>query len=174
MEFWDSDDWSKKGTFTPASNTGDKYIVSPSGDLLVRLARFPGLSAQLYSFSAGSVTKTVDLTPPAMGAVPELLAMPTEDRLLVRWNARRLSSVEVIDIATNKRKGVDTVTFDPRPRGWAVSSFEGGRWFAVPTNVGGPQVYIYDLNGVRPIRKFPITATRSVAVHPADRHRVLR
>jgi hypothetical protein len=157
IELWNSTDWTKKGTFTPASNTGDKYIVGPSGDLLVRLARFPELSAQVYSFAAGSVTKTIDLNPPAPGAVPELLAMPTEDRLLVRWNRGGLTSIEVVDIATNKRKGVDTVSFDPRPRGFAVSAYEGGRWLAVPTNIGGPQVFVYDLNGIRPIRKFPIT-----------------
>jgi predicted Zn finger-like uncharacterized protein len=157
VELWNSADWTKKGTFTPAANTRDQYIVSPSGDLLVRIARFPGLSAQLYSFSAGAVTKTVELETPVNGALPELLAMPTEDRLLVRWVRGGANSIESIDISTNKRKLVDMVTFDPRPRGWTVSPFESGRWFAVPTNIGGPQVFVYDLNGVRPIRKFPIT-----------------
>jgi hypothetical protein len=84
--------------------------------------------------------------------------MATEDRLLVRWTRAEQNSVEVIDIATNKRRGVDMVPFDPRPRSWAVSPFEGGRWFAIPTNIGGPQVFIYDLNGVRAVRKLPISS----------------
>lgn len=160
VELWNSADWTKKGTFTPANVGGaaDRYVISPSGDLLARLARFPGLSVQLYSFAAGSVVKTVELTQPAPGAEPTVLAMATEDRLLVRWIRGQQNSVEVIDIASNKRRGVDMIPFDPQPRGWAVSSFEGGRWFAVPTNINGPQVFLYDLNGVRAVRKLAITS----------------
>jgi predicted Zn finger-like uncharacterized protein len=160
IELWNSADWTKKGTFTPANASGaaDKYIVSPSGDLLVRLAKFPGLSAQIYSFSAGSVTKTIELTPPVAGAVPEPMAMPTEDRLLIRWDRGTGIGIETIDISTNKHKGIDTIPFDHRPRGWAVGEFEGGRWLAIPSNIGGPNVFLYDLNGVRQVKKMPITS----------------
>ncbi len=158
VELWSSADWTKKGTFTPAVNSNDHYVISPSGDLLARIARFPGLSVQFYSFSAGSVVKTIELTQPAASAQPDLLAMATEDRLLVRWTRGEQNSIEVIDIASNKRKGVDMANFDPSPRGWAVSPFENGRWFAVPTNIGGPQVLLYDLNGVRAPRKLAISS----------------
>jgi hypothetical protein len=72
-------------TFKHQPGSSEHYEVSPSGEMLVRLTNWPRLSALVWSFEAQRVVRTIDLAADRPNAVPELLALPTNDLLVVRW-----------------------------------------------------------------------------------------
>jgi hypothetical protein len=72
-------------TFKHSAGSNEHYEISPSGETLVRLVNWPRLAALVWSFESQRAVKSVDLPPDRTGAVPELLALPTNDQLVVRW-----------------------------------------------------------------------------------------
>jgi hypothetical protein len=79
----------------------DKYALSPNGELLAHVSKFPTLSVLVYSFKEKRVVETLKLQETAGEA--EMFEFLSDDRLMVHRSKNGLDGYEVWDIKTNTR-----------------------------------------------------------------------
>lgn len=145
VQVWNVDTWRQTGTtqFPPGNDAGEnRYIISNDGNMVARIATFPGREVQITSLSEQRVTHRLPLT--ARGGSPELVGFLDAKRLMVRWQANNSSILEVRDIsAPAESRVIDKLP--PFELGGTTLVFgKGGSVVAIATRAepmpGQPQV----------------------------------
>jgi len=145
-----------KVTFKRDPNAPSKYVMGPTGDVVVRISSWPRLSAQVWSFDGNKMLRSIELS--VANAEPRLLGFVSPAQFAVVWKQGMSRGVEVWDARAGTRgkqvplpdflneRGNLNPTVDPRVYGIATQS-EG-------KNV----LQLVDLTGLRAARKFNVTS----------------
>ncbi len=146
---------------------GERYLLSPDGDLLVRMVDFPKVGAQVWSFSQNRVIQTIEM------GTPTLLGFIDESRFAAyrheQSGGREVTGIALYDAKTGKpSRGVRTPVIADVGAGNPVFSRDG-RLLAVvapsPRNEE-PQILVFDLIApgplelVNPMRVLRVNAGR--------------
>jgi hypothetical protein len=155
IDLWNSDTWDKKGTasFANAEQTGGTFVLSPDGQHLARIANFPRLSAQVWSFKENRITKILNLD--SNLGQPELIGFAGDKRLLIRWQP---DALEVVDITgTSHSKQIATPSFERR--GNTLTINKDGALAAIATKVDNqPMVIVYNLESGSIVGRSKVTS----------------
>lgn len=143
----------------------EKYVLSPNGELLVRLAKWPELAAQIWSFEDKQL-KSQPLKPGTQR--PELIGFTTPTTLLIKYQDRADMGIGICNIKTHLTKSFlapasgagglcppESIAFSGDGRFMALAYRDGGRAL----------VQIFDVEQAKPLRWFVIPgvdATKSV------------
>jgi hypothetical protein len=167
--------WASAGTtpFVSDPKAGDRFVLSPDGDLLAYITSFPSLAVHLYSFEK-KTQQNIKLQ--ESYGIAEILGFISNTRLLVRREKDAKVGCELIDtngdtihdISTQKFN-CNSVTTAVSPDGTmlAVASLDAQHPQAVPT------IFLYDLsNGVarklavNDLAGSPVTTPTSLVFSP--------
>jgi len=142
IDLWNSDTWDKKGSaeFRNTQDMGSYFVLSPDGEHLARIATFPRLSAQIWSFKENRVSHILNLDT-KLGS-PELIGFAGDKRLLIRWSQ---DALEVVDVTgPGRSKQINTPEFERRGNTLTVN--QDGTLVAIATKVDNqPMLLVYNL-----------------------------
>lgn len=144
FELWNIDTRDKRGSavFSVADST--RYVLSPDGDQLARIASFPRLELQIWSFAQSSIVRRIELN--ANQGTPELIGFANDLRLMIRWQRENACGIEVADLsgAAESSRKIETPWFERDSNTLVVSP--DGRLVAIATKINNaPTLAIYDL-----------------------------
>jgi predicted Zn finger-like uncharacterized protein len=131
IESWSLDPLKKEGTarFNHAMGQHDRYIISPDGDLLVRIVNWPKLAAQVWSFGRQQVIQSIDLD--GQFGRGTLLGFANSRQFVLQWQRGSEYGLEYLDAVAGRH-----LRQVPLPRGqrnldgYAFSP--DGHYIAVP------------------------------------------
>lgn len=140
--------------FNHAPGMRDHYILSPDGDLMVRIVNWPRMSAQVWSFSRRQVVQSVDLDSRLGQAM--LIGFANDTQFVVQWTQGDLSGMEYLDAVTGRhlrqvnlprgRRQVSDYAFSP-----------DGKSIALPVQFDqGAYIALYEFPTGRPGRRFQL------------------
>lgn len=130
----------------------DRYIISPAGDVLIRIASWPKLQAQVWSTAGGQMTRAISVDERFGSAMP--LGFASTDVIVLKRELAGKFGLETWNIRTGLRvRAMDTPPIVPN--GVAISP--DGKLIAVVA-AGPPQVQLYESLSGRIVRRLPVTA----------------
>ena len=150
VQRWDAASWKPQGHAAFASGGGGgsadgAYHVSPDGAHVSRVAKFPNLQIQTWSFVDQKLLPSIRLDP-RQGA-PTVLGYAGNDQVVVHVKKEK-PTLEVWNVRTGRwSRRVSVSDFDPTPSNFAIS--DDGRVFAAVTNTqsgGEGMIEVYGLN----------------------------
>jgi hypothetical protein len=105
LELWSTQPWAaqKSVTFLRGGQSSGHYQLTPDGKVLARLADFPHMSAQAYSFAVNDLIRPFVKVDSA-GPPPYLAGFAANNELVMFFPAGASSSVEVWDVNRVKRR----------------------------------------------------------------------
>lgn len=136
-----------------------EYAISPAGDLLVRIASWPTLSAQVWSFDENKVTRTITLDKKYGEA--NLIGFFNSDRFVIHRRSGEKSGIEIWDARTGLAgKTSNTPDFVDSTRVSDISP--DGRFLALalPVQEGDTRkgyMELYSMVTGKPMIRIPIT-----------------
>ncbi|WP_428937626.1 hypothetical protein [Fontivita pretiosa] len=159
IDLWDTRTWEHDGQARFAASSepgGNKYVLSPDGVYLARIATFPRLSVQVWSFVDQRVAKVLYLDN-ALGW-PELVGFAGTDRLLIRWQRSDACTLQVVQMFSDQpARLIATPFFETIGNTLAVSP--DGMLAAITAKVQNiPTVLVYNLETGRQINSAAITS----------------
>ncbi len=140
-------------TFKRDAQASARYIPTPTGDGIVRIATWPRLRAELLPLATTRATKAMNLN--EINGVASLMASTPNEVLLIGWQNNGQFAVEPWSLRTGQAlRGFRVPQLIPN--GAAISG--DGKTLAVATrNDTSVQVMLFDIVSGR-FRKVPITA----------------
>lgn len=139
-------------TFKSDPQVNGRYVSTPAGDGIVRLASWPKLRAELLPLTPSRVDKAMNLND--VNGTATLLGVATSDVLLIGWQKNEQYAAEPWSLKTGQAlRGFRVPTLIPN--GTAISS--DGKTLAVAAKIdGAAEVFLFDIASGR-FRKYPIT-----------------
>jgi hypothetical protein len=159
IDLWDTRTWEHDGQARFAASSepgGNKYVLSPDGVYLARIATFPRLSVQVWSFVDQRVAKVLYLDN-ALGW-PELVGFAGTDRLLIRWQRSDACTLQLVQMFSEQpSRLIATPFFETIGNTLAVSP--DGTLAAITAKVQNiPTVLVYNMETGRQISSAAITS----------------
>jgi hypothetical protein len=156
IESWSLNPPKREGTarFNHAAGQRDRYIISPDGDLLVRIVNWPKLAAQVWSFGRQQVIQSIDLD--SRYGQGTLLGFANDRQFVMQWQQGPDYGLEYIDAVAGRH-----LRQVPLPRGqrdlngYAFSP--DGHFIAVPAQYDqGAYIALYEFPSGRPGKRFKL------------------
>jgi WD40 repeat protein len=140
--------------FNHAAGQRDRYILSPDGDLLVRIVDWPKLSAQVWSFGRQQVIQSIDLD--RRYGQGTLIGFANNRQFVLQWQQGADYGLEYLDAVTGRRLRQVVLPRGQRDlNGYAFSP--DGRFIAMPVQYDqGAYIALYEFPGGQPGRRFKI------------------
>ncbi len=131
--------------------TNDRYVLTSTGDAVLRLASWPKLRVEVLPLVAGRPVGAIGLS--ELNGTPTLLGVTSNDQAIIQWEKQGMYAIETWNVP-HQPGGRGFRVPMLVPNGVALSP--DGRSMAIATKVEGPaQVQIFDLITGR-AKKFPI------------------
>lgn len=143
VESFDTEIWTaigQKVSFLPeAAATGPRFAITPDGEQLATISKFPQLSAQIKSFKDASKPPVLLYLEnrPNMSTDPELVGFTSPNHLLTRWKAPGGFAFEMIDISS-RQQVYRMVTPAYEPTGYPMVVSRDGKLAAIATKIQNP------------------------------------
>jgi hypothetical protein len=156
VEPWSETKWTPLASQKlPRSNSApeNRYVLSPDGGAVARIAAFPRSSVQI--FRNAQLAQVVYLDTALQ--FPELVGFLSNDLVLVYGKQNNASALQVLDVAANKALPlISTPRFDLGP---SLTISRDGKMAALATKVDNvPTLLVYDLAGSQQIASQTIAA----------------
>lgn len=156
LELWDTDGQKKLGEFdVPRAADGNRYALSPDGELLCFVTDFPRLAMQVWSFGAGKFLRQIDLE--AGDGEPRMVGFSAPDQLVLQRNRNGQTSLQVWNLKAARQRPVSfsVPAFEVDPSRYAFSP-DGSAIAFIVQGAGGADLESYTLATGRPIKQMPI------------------
>jgi len=127
--------------FKKDPQVSDRYVLTPSGDAVLRVSSWPKLRLEILPLVGGRGVNAISLN--EINGTPTLLGVTPNDQLLIQWEKSGMYAIEQWNLKTGQAGRAFRV---PQlvPNGVALSP--DGKMLAVATKVEGPaQVQLFDL-----------------------------
>ena len=171
VERWDTQTWKPAGEAQiPRDPEGNTYSLSPDGQLLAYISRFPSLSVQVYSFAEGRPVREIRLktNPREDWGQPRIVGFSKPEQIVVHWRRGNLSGIELHATKgpiSSRQFAVED--FDSSPGTYAISP-DGQSMSILWREHGTGGIASYSLTNTKLIRSFPIGVLDwNLAVRPA-------
>jgi hypothetical protein len=158
VERWHIPTMTKKAEvrFNHEADRVERYLISPSGEFLVRVVNWPKLAAQVWSWEQRRVLRNIELSD-RLGT-PSLIDFFDDDLFLVRWERQATIGLETWNARTGQRlRQIPVPSHQNLPSNAAIS--RDGKTLAIALRLDGDAtVQLYNLQSGRAARRLPMTA----------------